>query len=113
MPCRPETRQALATRAHEERTLLLGLEAPLAHQIVSVLRRDHLGVARSALCGLCRASATAAGRARIEPKVACINSERFGDAGAGSSEEQRVPAATVCLLVRRVDEGVKFPSAGV
>jgi hypothetical protein len=99
---RPETRQALAMRADEERTLLLGLEAALAHQCFQ--RSDEITWEwHDPLFAAFAAQEHVRSRA-IEPKVACINSERFGDAGAGSSEEQEqrpVPAATVCLLVRQ------------
>ena len=89
--------------------MLLGLEAALAHQCFQ--RFDEITWEwHDPLFAAFAAQAHVRSRA-IEPKVACIDAERFGDAGAGSSEEQQqrpVPAATVCLLVRRVDEGVKF-----
>jgi len=108
---RPETRQALAMRADEERTLLLGVEAALAHQCFQSFD-EIIWEWHDPLFAAFAAQEHVRSRA-IEPKVTRINSERFGDAGAGSSEEQEqrpVPATPVCLLVRRVDEGVKLLS---
>jgi hypothetical protein len=82
---RPETRQALAMRADEERTLLLGLEATLAHQCFQ--RSDEITWEWHDPFFAALAAQEHVRSGAIEPKIACINSERFGDTGAGSSEE--------------------------
>jgi len=110
----PETRQALAMRADEERTFLVGFEVTFAHQCLQRFdeivwkRHDPLFAAFAAQQHL-RSHA-------IKSKIACVDPERFGNARAGSPEKKEqcpIPAATTCSLVRRVDEGVKLLSGEV